>query len=55
LAYNTGIFRHQNEKTIAIKKHGRRAKSLFAYRLEKLAIVLINKIDVVYNLCLVPK
>jgi len=44
-AYNTGIFRHQNEKPIAIKKHGRRAKSFFAYGLEKLAMVLINKIE----------
>jgi len=44
-AYNTGIFREQHEKPIAIKKHGRRAKSIFVYGLEKLAFVLINQIQ----------
>jgi len=43
--YNTGIFQHQNEKPITIKKHDRRAKSLFGYRLEKLTVLLFNFIN----------
>ena len=41
-AYKVGIYRHNNIKSINIKKHGRRAKSLFAYGLEVLAQAIIN-------------
>ena len=41
-AYKVGIYRHNNLKSIPIKKHGRRAKSIFAYGLEVLAQAFIN-------------
>ena len=42
-SYNVGIYLHENEKPIKIKKHGRREKSFFKYGLQKLAQVFLNK------------
>lgn len=44
-AYNMGIYLHQEIKPIAVKKHGRRAVSLFTYGLDHLTEALINMID----------
>ncbi|WP_338392421.1 IS4 family transposase [Fulvitalea axinellae] len=44
-SYNIGIFKHDEEKPIKIKKHGRRAKSFFSYGLEEIAHALINKVE----------
>lgn len=41
-AYKIGIYRQNNIKKIEIKKHGRRAKSIFNYGLEILAQAIIN-------------
>ena len=41
-AYKTGIYRQNQGKPIIIKKHGRPAKSIFAYGLEYLAQALLN-------------
>lgn len=51
-AYKIGIFLHEKVKAIEIKKHGRRAISLFKYGLEYIAQVLLNteKIDTI-NIC----
>ncbi|BDD07624.1 IS4 family transposase [Fulvitalea axinellae] len=43
-SYNIGVFKHEKEKPIKIKKHGRRAKSFFSYGLEQIAHALINKV-----------
>ena len=44
-AYNAGIYRHENERPIKVKTHGRKEKSYFTYGLEKLAQILINKVE----------
>ena len=50
-AYKTGIFQH-SILPIKIKKHGRRAKSLFKYGLTYLANVLFSDdIDKFYECC----
>ncbi len=41
-AYQDGIERHLNIKSIRIKKHGRRAYSFFKYGLIELAKTLLN-------------
>jgi len=41
-AYKIGIFLHKKIKAIKIKKHGRKAISLFKYGLEYIAEVLLN-------------
>ena len=41
-AYVVGVFVDKNVKTIRILKHGRRAKSLFKYGLEVIAVILMN-------------
>lgn len=40
--YKVGIYLHENVKQITIKKHGRKAKSLFKYGLSYIAAVLLN-------------
>lgn len=40
--YKTGIYLHQNIKAITIKKHGRKAISIFKYGLEYIANFLLN-------------
>lgn len=40
--YKVGIFMHENIKPIKIKKHGRRAKSLFKHGLSTIASVVLN-------------
>ena len=40
--YKVGIYLHQNIKPIQIKKHGRRAKTLFKYGLDYIANCLLN-------------
>lgn len=40
--YKIGIFMHQYVKPIQIKKHGRKAKSIFKYGLSHLARLLLN-------------
>ena len=40
--YKVGIFIHENIKPIEIKKHGRRAKSIFKHGLSLVANVLLN-------------
>jgi hypothetical protein len=40
--YKTGIFIHENIKKIEIKKHGRKAKSIFKCGLSFIASVLLN-------------
>ncbi len=40
--YKTGIFIHENIKKIEIKKHGRKAKSIFKCGLSHIANVLLN-------------
>ena len=40
--YKIGIFLHQNVKEIKIKKHGRKAISIFKYGLEYIANFLLN-------------
>jgi transposase len=40
--YKTGIFIHDNIKKIEIKKHGRKAKSIFKCGLSFIANVLLN-------------
>ena len=40
--YKTGIFIHENIKKIKIKKHGRRAKSIFKCGLNYIANILLN-------------
>ena len=40
--YKTGIFIHENIKRIEIKKHGRKAKSIFKCGLSYIANVLLN-------------
>jgi hypothetical protein len=44
-AYKTGIYRHEEVKSIKIKKHGRPAKSIFKYGLEYLAQCIINQFN----------
>ena len=44
-AYKIGIYRDKEIKNIKIKKHGRLAKSIFAYGLEWLAQCLINSLN----------
>lgn len=44
-AYNVGIYLHQRIKPIAVKKHGRRAVSLFSYGLDELSQAFINAIN----------
>lgn len=41
-AYSVGDFLHENIKAIEIKKHGRRAKSIFRYGLEYISDALLN-------------
>jgi hypothetical protein len=53
--YKTGIFIHENVKKIKIKKHGRKAKSIFKCGLSYIANVLLNSenkndIDIFYFL-----
>lgn len=48
-SYNLGIYLHQKHKQITIKKHGRRAVSLFTYGLDFLTEAFINKIKQVIN------
>ena len=40
--YKTGIYLHQNIKAITIKKHGRKAISIFKYGLEYIANFVLN-------------
>ena len=40
--YKVGIYLHENVSKIKIKKHGRRAKSLFKYGLSYIASILLN-------------
>lgn len=40
--YKIGIYLHYNDRKIQIKKHGRKAKSIFKYGLSFLASVLLN-------------
>ena len=40
--YKTGIFLHENIKPIEVKKHGRKAKSIFKYGLSYIANTLLN-------------
>ena len=40
--YKTGIYLHQNCKAICIKKHGRKAISIFKYGLDYISNVLLN-------------
>jgi len=40
--YKAGIFLHKNVKKIEIKKHGRKAKSIFKYGLSFIANILLN-------------
>ena len=40
--YKTGIFIHENVKKIKIKKHGRKAKSIFKCGLSYIASILLN-------------
>jgi hypothetical protein len=40
--YKVGIYIHENIKPVSIKKHGRRAKSIFKYGLSFIAGVLLN-------------
>lgn len=44
-AYNVGIYLHQKIKPIPVKKHGRRAISLFSYGLDELSQAFINAIN----------
>jgi hypothetical protein len=41
-AYVVGIYVHENIKQVKIKKHGNRAKSLFKYGLQTIAVALLN-------------
>lgn len=41
--YKTGIYLHQNVKKILIKKHGRKAVSIFKYGLDYISNCLLNK------------
>ena len=40
--YKVGIHLHNNIKPIIIKKHGRKAKSIFKYGLSYVASILLN-------------
>jgi len=40
--YKTGIFLHQNQKAIQIKKHGRKAITIFKYGLDYISNCLLN-------------
>ena len=40
--YKAGIFLHENVKPIRVKKHGRKAKSIFKYGLSFIASILLN-------------
>ena len=42
--YKVGIYLHENVKPIKVKKHGRKAKSIFKYGLEHLSNCLLNQI-----------
>ena len=48
-AYNVGIHLNQNVKEIPVKKHGRKAVSLFTYGLDSLTDALINKVNKTIN------
>lgn len=48
-AYNTGIYLHEQVKPIIIKKHGRKAVSIFTYGLDHLTETLINMIDIFFK------
>ena len=43
--YLVGIYIHENIKKIKVLYHGRRAKSLFKYRLEYIALCLLNHMN----------
>lgn len=43
--YLVGIYIHENIKKIKVLYHGRRAKSLFKYRLEYIAQCLLNHMN----------
>lgn len=51
-AYNIGVYVNKNVKNITIKKHGRRAKSIFKYGLEYFAHSIMNSITINYKICL---
>lgn len=40
--YKVGIYLHQSLRPIQIKKHGRRARTMFKYRLDYIANCLLN-------------
>lgn len=40
--YKAGIYLHENIKTITVKKHGRKAESIFRYGLSYVADILLN-------------
>jgi len=44
--YKTGIYLHETIKKIQIKKHGRRAKSIFKYGLSYIANTLLNAMNI---------
>jgi len=43
--YKVGIHIHNNIKPIAVKKHGRKAKSIFKYGLSYIASILLNSLS----------
>lgn len=43
--YKVGLYFHSNVKPIPIKKHGRRAKSIFKYGLNQIASQLLNPLN----------
>jgi transposase len=45
-AYVVGVFANENLKKIEIKKHGKRAKSIFKYGLQFIANVLLNPLKI---------
>ncbi len=51
-AYITGLYRHQKIKPIKIKKHGRKAYSIFKYGLLFIAHALLNAIDKDLRICI---
>lgn len=48
-AYNTGIYLHQQVKPISIKKHGRKAMSIFVYGLDHLNEILLNAVNLLFK------
>jgi hypothetical protein len=43
--YKVGIYLHRNVRPITVKKHGRKAKSIFKYGLDHVSNVLLNNLN----------